>query len=55
MGADLLYALLAMAAIFLPLLFAWYALSRTARRHPHPQRRGTSAATPSKLHDHTTK
>ena len=32
MATDLLHALLAMAALFLPLLFAWYALTRTARR-----------------------
>ena len=33
MVTDLLHILLAMAALFLPLLFAWYALTRTARRH----------------------
>ena len=33
MVSDLLHALLAMAALLLPLLFAWYALTRTARRH----------------------
>ncbi|MFM9924219.1 hypothetical protein VLK31_14590 [Variovorax sp. H27-G14] len=33
MATDLLLALLAMAALFVPLGFAWWALSRTARRH----------------------
>lgn len=32
---DLLYALFALAALFIPLIFAWFVLSRTARRHPH--------------------
>jgi hypothetical protein len=39
MGADLLHILLAFAAVFMPLLFAWYALSRTARRHAKRKRR----------------
>ncbi len=39
MGTDLFNALLAMAVLFLPLLFAWFVLSRTARRHPHPPRK----------------
>jgi len=33
MVTDLLLALLAMAALFVPLGFAWWVLSRTARRH----------------------
>lgn len=32
MVTDLLLALLAMAALFVPLGFAWWVLSRTARR-----------------------
>ncbi|MGJ7493574.1 hypothetical protein ACSFA8_00735 [Variovorax sp. RT4R15] len=32
MVTDLLHVLLALAALFLPLLFAWYALTRTRRR-----------------------
>ena len=39
MVTDLLHILLALAAVFLPLLFAWYALSRTARRHSRPKRK----------------
>ncbi|WP_286185635.1 hypothetical protein [Acidovorax cavernicola] len=33
MVSDLLHVLLAMAALFVPLGFAWWVLSRTARRH----------------------
>lgn len=33
MNADLLNALCAIAALFVPLAFAWFVLSRTARRH----------------------
>ena len=33
MVTDLLHVLLAMAALFVPLGFAWWVLSRTARRH----------------------
>jgi len=36
---DVLYALCAMAALFVPMGFAWFVLSRTARRHPHRDRR----------------
>ena len=32
---DLLYVLLSLAVLFIPLGFAWFVLSRTARRHPH--------------------
>jgi hypothetical protein len=39
MVTDLLHILLAMAALLLPLLFAWYALTRTARRHSGRHRR----------------
>jgi uncharacterized membrane protein YbhN (UPF0104 family) len=39
MATDLLLALLAMAALFVPLGFAWWALSRTARRHRRPRRK----------------
>lgn len=35
MATDILYALCALAALFIPLGFAWFVLSRTARRHPH--------------------
>ena len=33
MVTDVLLALLALAALFVPLAFAWWVLSRTARRH----------------------
>ncbi len=33
MVTDWLHALFALAALFVPLGFAWLALSRTARRH----------------------
>ena len=39
MTTDLLYALFALAALFIPLGFAWFVLSRTARRRPHRDRR----------------
>jgi len=39
MATDLLYALFALAALFIPMGFAWFVLSRTARRHPHRDRR----------------
>lgn len=39
MVTDLLLALLAMAALFVPLGFAWWALSRTARRHAGRRRK----------------
>jgi hypothetical protein len=32
------YILLSLSAVCLPLLFAWYALSRTARRHSHKRK-----------------
>jgi hypothetical protein len=37
MGADILHALLALAVLCMPLLFAWLVLTRTARRHKHPK------------------
>jgi uncharacterized membrane protein YbhN (UPF0104 family) len=40
MIADLLLALLALAALFVPLGFAWWVLSRTARRHAHRRKGG---------------
>ncbi|MDP9902024.1 hypothetical protein [Variovorax ginsengisoli] len=46
MSTDLLYALLALAALFIPLGFAWFVLSRTARRHPHPDRRKDPSSMP---------
>jgi hypothetical protein len=42
MLGDILHALhvlLALAAFLVPMIFAWFALSRTARRHRHPARR----------------
>jgi uncharacterized membrane protein YbhN (UPF0104 family) len=39
MVTDLLLALLAMAALFVPLGFAWWVLSRTARRHAGRRRK----------------
>ena len=33
MSDELLHALCALAAFFIPLGFAWFMLSRTARRH----------------------
>jgi hypothetical protein len=39
MLSDILHALMALAAFLVPMLFAWFALSRTARRHRHPTRR----------------
>ena len=44
MVTDLLHVLLAMAALFVPLGFAWLVLSRTARRHEHRARRKDGAA-----------
>ncbi|MET3498382.1 hypothetical protein [Variovorax boronicumulans] len=38
MVADLLHVLLALAALFVPLGFAWLVLSRTARRHDTKRR-----------------
>ncbi|MGJ7529126.1 hypothetical protein [Variovorax sp. GB1P17] len=43
MVTDLLLALLAMAALFVPLGFAWFVLSRTARRHHRPRDKDESA------------
>ncbi|ADU39844.1 hypothetical protein J2W28_005334 [Variovorax boronicumulans] len=40
MVTDLFHALLALAALFVPLGFAWWALSRTARRHEAKRRKG---------------
>jgi hypothetical protein len=40
---EVLYALCALAVLFIPLGFAWFVLSRTARRHPHG---GTRRAPP---------
>lgn len=40
MVTDLLHALLAMAALFVPLVFAWWVLSRTARRHSRRRKNG---------------
>ncbi|PIF75471.1 hypothetical protein CLU95_2619 [Variovorax sp. 54] len=40
MVTDLLHVLLAMAALFVPLGFAWWVLSRTARRHPRRRKSG---------------
>ena len=39
---DLWHGLLALAALLVPLLFAWFVLSRTARRHRHPKRKDES-------------
>jgi hypothetical protein len=38
MPDELLYALCALAAIFIPMAFAWFIVSRTARRHAHRNR-----------------
>lgn len=35
MSEDVLYALCALAALFIPLGFAWFVVSRTTRQHPH--------------------
>ncbi|MDQ0044177.1 hypothetical protein [Variovorax boronicumulans] len=40
MVTDLFHALLALAALFVPLGFAWWALSHTARRHAARRRKG---------------
>ncbi|MEB0057775.1 MULTISPECIES: hypothetical protein [unclassified Variovorax] len=42
LAQDILHGLLALAALMLPLLFAWFVLSRTARRHRHPKRKDES-------------
>ena len=42
LAQDLWHGLLALAALMLPLLFAWFVLSRTARRHKHPKRKDDS-------------
>ena len=39
-AADMLHALLALAALFVPLGFAWWVLSRTARRHARRRKDG---------------
>jgi hypothetical protein len=41
MVTDLLLALLTLAALFVPLVFAWWVLSRTARRHAHRRKGGS--------------
>jgi len=38
MSDDLLHALCAIAAFFIPMVFAWFVVSRTARRHSHRKR-----------------
>ena len=40
MATDLFHALLALAALFVPLGFAWWVLSRTARRHAKRRKDG---------------
>ena len=40
MVTDLFHVLLALAALFVPLGFAWWVLSRTARRHEARRRKG---------------
>ncbi|CAN5910427.1 hypothetical protein BH11PSE13_BH11PSE13_08040 [soil metagenome] len=42
LAQNLWHALLALAALMLPLFFAWFVLSRTARRHKHPKREDDS-------------
>ncbi|WP_164546823.1 MULTISPECIES: hypothetical protein [unclassified Variovorax] len=39
MAIDLFHVLCALAVLFIPLGFAWFAVSRTARRHSHDTRR----------------
>ena len=39
MAADLLHALCALAALFIPMGFAWFVLSHTVRRHARRGRR----------------
>jgi hypothetical protein len=53
MVTDLLLALLAMAALFVPLGFAWWVLSRTARRHAGaaPQERPDAITCAPPMHD----
>jgi hypothetical protein len=36
---DLMHVLLAFAVLLIPMGFAWFVLSRTARRHTHGKRR----------------
>jgi hypothetical protein len=33
MGSDILHALFALLVFLIPMAFAWFAVSRTARRH----------------------
>ncbi|MET3439329.1 hypothetical protein ABIC94_000074 [Variovorax paradoxus] len=40
MVTDLFHVLLALAALFVPLIFAWWVLSRTARRHAKRRKGG---------------
>jgi hypothetical protein len=35
MAGDVLHAFCALLAFFIPLAFAWWVVSRTARRHDH--------------------
>ncbi|MCR8957493.1 hypothetical protein V9L20_25920 [Variovorax sp. CCNWLW225] len=39
MVTDLFHVVLALAALFIPLGFAWWVLSRTARRHEARRRK----------------
>ena len=39
MVTDLFHVLLALVALFIPLGFAWWVLSRTARRHEARRRK----------------
>jgi hypothetical protein len=39
MSDELLHALCALAAFFIPMGFAWFMVSRTARRHARRERR----------------
>lgn len=39
MAADLFHVFCALAALFIPLGFAWFVVSRTARRHSRDTRR----------------
>lgn len=38
MADDVLPALFALVAFFIPMCFAWWVVSRTARRHDHRDR-----------------
>lgn len=40
MATDLFHIVLALAALFVPLGFAWWVLSRTARRHARRRKDG---------------